>query len=83
MMSKKLHKYIWYAFDSFDKILIILSAASGGISIISFKSAAGVPVGIANVNFSLAFFFTTIITKKILETTRNKKKKNIKDFCVS
>ena len=82
-MSKKLHKYIWYAFDSFDKILIILSAASGGISIISFKSAAGVPVGIANVNFSLAFFFTTIITKKILETTRKKKKKNIKDFCVS
>ena len=56
MMSKKLHKYIWYAFDSFDKILIILSATSGGISVISFKSAVGVPVGIANVNFSLAFF---------------------------
>ena len=79
-MSKKLHKYIWYAFDSFDKILIILSAASGGISIISFKSAAGVPVGIANVSFSLAFFFTTIITKKILETTRKKKEKKHKRF---
>ena len=56
MMSKKLNKNIWYAFDSFDKILIILSATSGGISVISFKSAVGVPVGIANVNFSLAFF---------------------------
>ena len=82
-MSKKLHKYIWYAFDSFDKILIILSAASGGISIISFKSAAGVPVGIANVNFSLAFFFYYNNHKKNIRNNKKKKKKNIKDFCVS
>ena len=82
-MSKKLHKYIWYAFDSFDKILIILSAATGGISIISFKSAAGVPVGIANVNFSLAFFFYYNNHKKNIRNNKKKKKKSIKDFCVS
>ena len=82
-MSKKLHKYIWYAFDSFDKILIILSAATGGISIISFKSAAGVPVGIANVNFSLAFFFYYNNHKKNIRNNKEKKKKSIKDFCVS
>ena len=82
-MSKKLNKYIWYAFDSFDKILIILSAATGGISIISFKSAAGVPVGIANVNFSLAFFFYYNNHKKNIRNNKEKKKKSIKDFCVS
>ena len=40
IMSKKLSKYI-PAFDYFDKTLIVLSAPSGGISIIlsaSFKS---------------------------------------------
>ena len=79
-MSKKLHKYIWYAFDSFDKILIILSAASGGISIISFKSAAGVPVGIANVNFSLAFFFYYNNHKKNIRNNKKKKEKKHKRF---
>ena len=43
IMSKKLSKYI-AAFDYFDKTLIVLSAASGGISIISFASIVGVPV---------------------------------------
>ena len=80
MMSKKLHKYIWYAFDSFDKILIILSATSGGISIISFKSAAGVPVGIANVNFSLAFFFYYNNHKKNIRNNKKKKEKKHKRF---
>ena len=35
--SKKLNKYAT-TFDYIDKILIILSAASGGVSIISFTS---------------------------------------------
>ena len=34
-MSKKLSKYV-VTFDYFDKILIVLSAIRGGISIISF-----------------------------------------------
>ena len=37
VMSKKLSKYI-VAFDYIDKTLIVLSATSGGISIISFTS---------------------------------------------
>ena len=37
IMSKKLSKYI-AAFHCFEKALIVLSATSGGISIISFTS---------------------------------------------
>ena len=36
-MSKKLSKYV-AVFDYFDKALIVLSATSGGASIISFAS---------------------------------------------
>ena len=35
------------AFSYIDKVLIALSAASGGVSIISFTSVVGAPVGIA------------------------------------
>ena len=44
--SKKLSKYI-AAFDYIDKILIVLSATSGGVCIISSVSVVGAPVGIA------------------------------------
>ena len=44
--SQKLSKYIT-AFDYVDKILIVLSATSGGVSIISFSSVIVVPAGIA------------------------------------
>ena len=76
-MSKKLSKYI-AAFDYFDKTLIVLSATSGGISIISFTSVIGVPVVIATASFSLVFSLTTGIAKKLLEITRNKTKKHNK-----
>ena len=71
-MSKKLSKYI-ATFDYIDKILIILSAADGGISITSFTSVIGIPAGIASASFTLIFFLTTGIIKKIIE--RNKKEK--------
>ena len=45
--SKKLSKYV-AAFYYIDKILIVLSAATGGISIYSFTSLVGAPVGIAS-----------------------------------
>ena len=61
-VSKKLSKYI-VAFDYFDTTLIVLSATSGGIIIISFTSAFGAPVGIASVSFSLAFSLTKGIIK--------------------
>ena len=60
-MSKKLGKYI-AAFNYIDKTLIVLSALSGGISIVSFASVFGVPVGIASASFSLVFSFTTGMT---------------------
>ena len=49
-MSKTLSKYI-VSFDYFEKTLIVLSATSGGISIISFTSVVGVPVRIASASF--------------------------------
>ena len=65
-------------FDYIDKILIILSATSEGISIISFRTTIGVPVGIASASFTLFFSLTTGIIKKLLNITRNKKKKHDK-----
>ena len=75
--SKKLSKYV-AAFDYIDKVLIVLSATSGGVSIISFTSIIGAPVGIASASFTLIFSLTTGIIKKLLSITRNKKKKHDK-----
>ena len=59
--------------DYIDKILTFLSATSSGVSIISFTSNVGAPVGIARL--TLIFSLTTGIVKKLLNITRNKKKK--------
>ena len=75
--SKKLNKYVTI-FDYIDKILIILSVTSSGISIISFASAIGAPAGIASTCFTLIFSITTGIIKKLPNITRNKKKKHDK-----
>ena len=55
-MSEKLGKYV-AAFDYIDKTLIVLSATSDGVSIASFTSVIGAPVGIASVSLSFAFSF--------------------------
>ena len=75
--SKKLSKYV-AAFDYIDKILIVLSATSGGVSIISFTSVVGAPAGIASASFTLIFSLTTGIIKKLRSITRNTKKKHDK-----
>ena len=72
--GKKLNKYVT-VFDYIDKVLIVLSATTGGVSIISFTSIAGPPVGIASASFTLIFSLTTGIVKELLNITRNKKKK--------
>ena len=77
LMSKRLSKYI-ASFDYFDKSSIILSATSGSISIASFATVTGAPVGIMSASCSLAFSITTQIVKKLLKTARNKKKKHNK-----
>ena len=72
--SKKLNKYD-AVFDYIDKVLIVLSATSGGVCIISTVSVVGATVGIAGGSFTLLFPLTTGIIRKILSITRNKKEK--------
>ena len=74
-MSKRLSKYI-ASFDYFDKSLIVLSVTTGSISIASFATVIGAPVGIISASFSLAFSISTGIIKKLLKTTRNNNKKH-------
>ena len=57
--SKKLSKYVAVC-EYKDKILIVSSAGTGGVSLCLFTSVVGAPV--------------TEIVKKLLSTTRNKKK---------
>ena len=71
---KKLSKHV-AAFDYIDKILIVLSAATGGVFIFSFTRIVGAPVGIAIASFSLIFSLTSGITKKLLSTRKKKKRK--------
>ena len=74
--SKKLSRYVTI-FDYIDKILIVLSATTSGVSIISFTSTTiGESVGIVSASFTLIFSLTTGIIKKLLNMTINKKKKH-------
>ena len=74
LMSKNLSKYI-ASFEYFDKSLIVLSVATGSISI---ATVIGAPVGMMSASCSLAFSITTEFVKKLLDITRNKKKKHNK-----
>ena len=82
LMSKRLSKYITY-FDYFDKSLIALSVTTGSISIASIATVVEGPVGMMSASCSLAFSITTGIVKKLLKTTRNKKKKHNKMFMLA
>ena len=76
-MIKNLSKNI-ASFDYLDKSLFFLSVATGSISIASFATAIGAPVGIMSASCNLAFSVTTGFLKKFLKTIRNKKKKHNK-----
>ena len=71
--SKKLNKYVTI-FDYIDKLLIVLSVTSSGVSIISFASTIGVPAGIASACFTLIFSIIAGIIKRLLSTRIKKKK---------
>ena len=74
--SKKLSRYVTI-FDYIDKVLIVLSATTSGVSIISFTSTnIDESVGIVSASFTLIFSLTTGIIKKLLNITINKKKKH-------
>ena len=77
LMNKRLSKYIAF-FDNFGKSLIVFSVTTGTISIASFATVTGTPVGMVSASFSLAFSISTWVAKKLLKTTRNKKKKHNK-----
>ena len=68
--------------DYFNKSLIVLSAPSGSISITSFAAVIGTPVGTASASLSLAFSLSTGIIKKLLKTTRDRKKKHNTNYYV-
>ena len=72
--SRKLNKYV-AVFDYTDQALIVLSATSSVVSIISFTSVVGAPVGIASLSLTLFFSLTTGIAKKLLNITTTKKEK--------
>ena len=58
--------------------MTMLSATSGGMSIISHASVIGIPAGIIISSFTLVFSLTTGIIKKLLKETGKKKKKHCK-----
>ena len=78
--SKKLSKYL-AVFDYINQALIVLSATSGGVSIISFTSIVGAPVGIASASLTVFFSLTTGIAKKLLNIRRKKRKTMITFLC--
>ena len=80
LMSKKLSKYSKYIsfFDYFDKSLIVLSVTNGSVSIASFATVIGKRIGIASASLGLTFSLCTELVKKLLNATRNKKKKHNK-----
>ena len=80
--NKKISKNVG-AFNYIDKVLIVLSATSGGVCIISSMSVVGAPVGIAGAGFNLIVSLTTRIIKKLISITRNKKKKHDKIFLLA
>ena len=73
--SKKLNTYV----TAFDQALIILSATSGGVSVISFKTIVGAPIVILSASLTFFFSLTTGINKKLLNITRKKKEKKKHD----
>ena len=66
------------ALDYTDKTLIVLSATSGGISVIYFTNVIGIPAGVISASLTLVFSLTTGMIKKLLKETRKKKKKHSK-----
>ena len=67
-----------YFIAEIKALIILLSVTTDSISTASFATVIGAPVGIVNACFSLAFSIFTGIVKKLLKTTRNKKKKHNK-----
>ena len=70
LMRKNLSKYI-ASFDCLDKPLIILSVATGSVSIASSATVIGAPVGIMSASCRLEFSITAGFVETFLKTIRN------------
>ena len=77
---KKISKYI-VAFDYADKLFITLSASFSTLNIASHATIVGIPVGIAGA--SLTLIFTVATGVKLLNITRQKKKKHNKTVALA
>ena len=73
-INKKLSKYI-IVFDNADKFFITLSASLGTLSLASYATIVGTPVGIAEGSLTVTFPLTTAIVKKITKYYKEKKEK--------
>ena len=71
---RKLNKYI-VSFDYLDKIFIALSASFSTLSIASYATVVGLPVGIAGSSLTLIFTVSTGISKSLLKGTKKRKEK--------
>ena len=58
--------------------MIVLSVTSGGVSIASFATVIGAPIGKTSASLSLAFSLWTGLVKTLLKATRNKREKHNK-----
>ena len=74
---KKLNKYL-VSFDYLDKMFITLSASFSTLSIASYATVLGLPVGIAGSSLTLIFTIDTGINKSLLRVTKKRKKKHNK-----
>ena len=74
---KKLNKYL-VSFDYLDKIFMTLSASFSTLSIASYATVVGLPVGIAGSSLTFIFTISTGINKSLLLITKKRKKKHNK-----
>ena len=74
---KKLNKYL-VGFDYPDKIFITLSASFSTLSIASYATVVGSPVGNVGSSLTLIFTISTGINKSLLKVTKKRKKKHNK-----
>ena len=68
LLSKRLNMYFTCC-DYFDKFLIVLSARSASISIVSFATVIGTLVGTEIASLSLTFALSTGLVIKLLGVT--------------
>ena len=73
---RKISKYI-VPFEYADKLFITLSASFDTLSIASYATIVGIPIGIAGASLTLIFTVTAGAGKTLLNITRKKKKKQI------